>query len=155
MKIVVLSDIHGDIARARRALLTQTNAEVVFFTGDGEEQIETLRLEFPEKMFYMVKGNCDWGSSLPVKGTVTLEGKKIFYTHGHMYNAKMTEYELRNAALDAKADILLYGHTHNALTDYKDGLYIMNPGSCHGYGASYGIIEIRTNGILMNIVKLD
>ena len=45
--------------------------------------------------------------------------------------------------VEAGADILLFGHTHMPLTLYEDGLYIMNPGSCHGYYASYGIIDIK------------
>lgn len=154
MKIVVLSDIHGDRARARTALMTQNNADAVIFCGDGESDIEEIRWDFPEKTFYCVGGNCDWGSSLPKTDTVTLEGKKIFFTHGHLYDVKMTEYNVRQAAREAGADILLYGHTHQAFTDYRDEMYIMNPGSCHGYDASYGIIEIIKGNILTSIVKL-
>ena len=59
-------------------------------------------------------------------------------------------------ARDEKADILLFGHTHQAVTEYYDGLYLMNPGSCHGYGASYGFIDITDKGdIVTQIVKLD
>ena len=60
------------------------------------------------------------------------------------------------AAREAKADILLYGHTHTAFNEYDDGLYIMNPGHCSGYGASYGYIDITDKGdIVTNIVRLN
>ena len=55
------------------------------------------------------------------------------------------------------ADILLYGHTHIAFTDYDDGLYIMNPGSCgrprEGL-PSYGIIDITKAGVAMHTAEI-
>ena len=51
---------------------------------------------------------------------------------------------------------MLFGHTHQALTEYHDGLYLMNPGSCHGYYATYGYIDITDKGdIVTNIVRLN
>ena len=51
---------------------------------------------------------------------------------------------------------MLFGHTHCALNEYDEGLYIMNPGSCNGYGASYGYIDITEKGdIVTNIVRID
>ena len=42
------------------------------------------------------------------------------------------------------------------MTDYDDGLYIMNPGSCNGYYATYGVIDITPKGdIVTNIVRLS
>ena len=38
-------------------------------------------------------------------------------------------------------------------TPLIDGMYVMNPGSCHGYGATYGIIDISDKGILTNIAS--
>lgn len=155
MKILVMSDVHGDRGRARHALLTQTNAEAVIFCGDGESDMEAMKPDFPEKSFYMVRGNCDWGSQLNTTEVLCLDGVKIFFTHGHMYNAKMGEYDMKCAARAAGAQILIYGHTHNAVTDYDDGLYVMNPGACSGYGASYGIIEIVKGNILTNIIHIN
>ena len=106
-------------------------------------------------MIVGVRGNCDWNSFLPSKETLKICGKKIFITHGHLYNAKMGLYKVVCAAREEGADILLYGHTHIAMNTYEDGLYVMNPGSCSGYMASYGIIEITEKGdILTNIVKV-
>ena len=88
MRILVVSDTHGNDAGLRGALLAQPKAEVVIHLGDGEEEVQRARGSFPEKMFLQVRGNCDWGSSLPVVGEYTVDGVKIFYTHGHLYGVK-------------------------------------------------------------------
>lgn len=155
MRILVVSDTHRDEYSLRKAILSQPRAEVVIHLGDGEEEAQSMKDSFPEKMFLMVRGNCDWNSALPAVGEITLEGKKIFYTHGHAYGVKMGLGEAKMAARGAGADILLYGHTHFALTDYDDGLYIMNPGSLFGSTGTYGTIDITPAGIVLNIVKIN
>ena len=106
-------------------------------------------------MIVGVRGNCDWGSMLPATETLRINGKTIFITHGHLYNAKTGLYTIMCAAREAKADILCFGHTHSALSMYEDGLYVLNPGSCGGYMASYGIIDITDNGeIVTNTVAV-
>ena len=155
MRILVLSDIHGDLHSAMRAVKAQPNAEAIIFCGDGAQQFQSIKETYTEKTVVGVRGNCDWTSTLPVTETITLGGKTLFITHGHMYQAKFTTYNLVCAAREAKADILLFGHTHCAMNEYDDGLYIMNPGSCNGYGASYGYIDITDRGdIVTNIVRL-
>ena len=71
-------------------------------------------------------------------------------THGHTYHVKYGLSELKMSARSAKADILLYGHTHDPYTEYDDGLYIMNPGAVLGYPSEYGVIDIQNGQILMN-----
>ena len=92
---------------------------------------------------------------LPPTEIAQVGGKRLFVTHGHLYQAKFTIYNMICAAREEKADILLYGHTHCAMNEYDDGLYIMNPGSCHGSGATYGYIDITDKGdIVTNIVTI-
>lgn len=154
MRILVVSDVHGDFYSLKKAIDSQPSAEVVIFCGDGEKEFQTIKMYYSNKMFIGVKGNCDFGSMLLGVETITLEGKKIFITHGHLYNAKMTMTNLYYAAKEQNADILLYGHTHKAVSDYNDGMYILNPGSCNGYDASYAYIDITPSGIMTNILKI-
>ena len=154
MRILVVSDTHRDAFSLRQAILKQPTADVVIHLGDGADEAQEMKESFPEKMFLMVRGNCDWGSMLPNEGDAAFAGKNIFYTHGNTYDVKYGLYEATSAARDHKADILLFGHTHNALTDYQDGLYIMNPGSLHGSQGTYGILDITDAGIVTNILKI-
>ena len=154
MKVLVLSDSHGDFYNVNKILQSQPGAEVVFFLGDGLNDIERCRLNYPEKMFITVRGNCDWGSDAPIEQFFSIEGKKIMATHGHEYNVKFTYSEAIYRARENKCEVLLFGHTHNAVTAYDHGLYIMNPGSAHGYGATYGLLDITQQGVMTNIVKV-
>lgn len=155
MRILVMSDTHGDSKSLRQAILSQPKAEAVIHLGDSQGEVEQARLAFPEKTFLMVRGNCDWGSSLPVTGEFDAEGHKIFYTHGHLYGVKSGDYNIISAAREKKAEILLYGHTHLAREDYEDGLYIMNPGRLSGWEPTYGILDITPQGIVVNVIKLS
>lgn len=158
MRILVVSDTHKNVSNLRTILLAQPSAEAVIHLGDGEDDVALLKPSFPEKMFLQVRGNCDWGSNLPYSGVYTAEGVNIFYTHGHVYNVKGGLYQAVCAAREQKAQVLLFGHTHHALTDFEDGLHIMNPGSA-GMGSpsdapSYGTLDITPQGIVTNIIKL-
>lgn len=154
MRVLVVSDSHGNEGNLRRAILAQPTAEIVIHLGDGEEEAARAKNSFPEKMFLQVRGNCDWGSNLPTEGLYEAAEVPIFYTHGHLYGVKSGLYNAVCAAREKKARVLLYGHTHRALTDYEDGLYILNPGSLGGWKPSYGTLDLTPQGIVTNVVEL-
>ena len=154
MRILVTSDTHGDYGSLRRAILAQPSADIVIHLGDGGEDVEKVRFSFPNKTFLQVRGNCDWGSSVPETGEYIAGGRKIFFTHGHMYGVKSGDYTIITEARSRKADIVLFGHTHKPREDYEDGLYIMNPGRLSGWEPTYGIIDVTEQGIVLNVMKL-
>lgn len=154
MRILVTSDTHGDFGSLRRAILAQQGADIVIHLGDGGDDVEKVRFSFPNKTFLQVRGNCDWGSAMPESGEYMAGGKKIFYTHGHNYGVKSGDYTIISEARSRKADILLFGHTHQPREDYEDGLYIMNPGRLSGWEPTYGIIDITEQGMVLNVMKL-
>lgn len=154
MKVLVVSDTHGDVYSLKEAINQRPDAEVVIHCGDGNEDFESLKHLYPTKHFVGVRGNCDFCCAAANIETLTIEGKKIFVTHGHLYNAKYGLYNLVCAAHEAGADLLLFGHTHTPLEDYDDGLYIVNPGSCHGYERSYAYLDITEQGIVTRHFRL-
>lgn len=155
MRILVMSDTHGDQHTLHRVILSQQKAEVIIHLGDGCDDIEDERYLYPDKMFLQVRGNCDWCSALPPLGEIQLENRKIFYTHGNLHNVKYSLDEIKLAARLQKANILLFGHTHVPYTEYENGLYIMNPGSLRGADASYGIVDITPQGVVTNIIRAN
>lgn len=157
MRIVVFSDSHNNYYALKNIVLTHMGAECFIHLGDGERDVQDLRHEFPDKAICHVRGNCDWASQAPENGILEFGGKRIVYTHGHLHAVKSGLEALKLWALGKGADIVLYGHTHQAYTEYDEGLYIMNPGSVtspRGGAASYGMIDITEAGIVLNIVEL-
>lgn len=61
---------------------------------------------------------------------VELEGVKILLCHGHRYHVKSTLLPLYLAARENGVRLALFGHTHTALLEEKDGITLLNPGSC-------------------------
>ena len=153
MRILVVSDTHGDTQSFKKVLDNSRDAEVVIHCGDGAAEVEYLRSYYPEKMFISVKGNCDLCCEAPNVEVRSIEGKKLFITHGNMYGVKSGLYTLSCAARQEGADIAIFGHTHVPCEIYDDGLYLFNPGSLRGYGGSYGYIDISPKGVLTNIVR--
>ncbi|MGI6268940.1 MAG: metallophosphoesterase family protein [Candidatus Howiella sp.] len=153
MRILVVSDSHGRIS-ALREVLELHGARDVIFLGDGLRDVEEMEALYPDRRFYKVAGNCDFGANEPTTGHLELAGRRIFYTHGHAYYVKHGLGEFKAAARRAGADIALYGHTHEAFCTYEDGLYIMNPGAVSGGETCYGLIDITPAGVVVHPEKL-
>ena len=153
MRVLVISDTHGDEQALCRAVEAQPTARVVLHLGDGVREAEAAASAYPDREFHLIRGNNDWsaGRAYPLTQELLLSGKRVFLTHGHGYRVKMGLYDVVCAARERGADILLFGHTHQPLTDYEDGLYLMNPGSL-GYGGTYGIVDITLAGVVTSLV---
>lgn len=150
MKILVVSDTHGDFYSLNKLVQMQSNAEVVLFLGDGCEEFDDVSMLYPEKMFIGVKGNNDFCTTLPMTEERVIEGKRIFMSHGHVYGVKYGLERIIAAGKARNADIVLFGHTHEPCSQYADGMYVFNPGALHGSFGSYGVIEIQNGQILTN-----
>lgn len=155
MRILVLSDCHGDTSAAMAAIEAQPSATTILFLGDGIRDIERLAEGYSHKQFYTVRGNCDLASMEPATRLLELEGKRIMMTHGHEYKVKFGLQEVLHTAHRNGCDLLLYGHTHTPYVNYENGLHIMNPGSVARRNTySYGIADLTPGGILCNIIYL-
>lgn len=156
MRVLVVSDTHGNIRALRQAIEEQPKARMIIHLGDGVREAQDMADAYPDKDFRLVRGNCDWGLSGTVNevGVETVDGHRLFFTHGHHYQVKMGYYSVVCAAREQKADVLLFGHTHEPLTEYDDGLYILNPGSLNYGRHTYGWIDITKAGVVTHIVGL-
>lgn len=142
MRILVVSDSHGDSYSLRKALEREGNCALIIHLGDGERDTAFIH-GIP---LLQVRGNCDFASELPTTLLTQEGGKTILCTHGHTQMVKYGLTVLREQALDKHADIALYGHTHVPVQTYEDGLYLCNPGSLHS--GDYAVLEIVPSGIM-------
>ncbi|MBE6757994.1 MAG: metallophosphoesterase [Ruminococcaceae bacterium] len=148
MRILVVSDTHGDGYALQNALWAQPEAHLVFHLGDGARELEQVAAANPDRTFYGVRGNCDSEfCDLLGNREETVGGKRIFFTHGHLWSVKFTLSRIDYAARERRADIALFGHTHQPLSLYEDGVYLINPGSL-GYNKQYATVDIVSGGIM-------
>ena len=147
MKILVLSDSHGNTRGVLEAVTRHPDADAAFFLGEGSRDDDALEEEFPRLPVYRVCGNCDFGTFDPVEGLAPLGGVVFFYTHGQAYSVKDGLDRLAEAAKARGADVALFGHTHEPLCEMRDGVALFNPGSAGYLRGTYGVITVRDKRI--------
>jgi putative phosphoesterase len=143
MKLLILSDTHGNYPLAIRALELAGRIDQVFHLGDGIDDARIIE-EITGHNIIKVPGNCDLTATEPREVLTVLAGKTIFATHGDSYNVKAGLGLLHKKACQENAGIVLYGHTHVGYTGELDGILYVNPG-CLRYKwpvTSYAIISI-------------
>lgn len=149
MRLIILSDSHG---RERRVfdIINKHIDDANYFINLGDcsngRDFENAERNFNKMRLISVCGNCDLFSTENTVRELTVNGKRIMLCHGHTYGVKHGLENLISAAVERKADIALFGHTHTPYCKYENGLYIFNPGAvCDG---RYGIVDITESGIM-------
>lgn len=135
MKYMIISDIHGDIYSLNKVLdiFNMENCDKLLILGDlfnysidlNREDIIN-RLNLMKDNIICVRGNCDNNIAdiyfdIPYSNSINLNNKKIFLTHGHLYN--------REYLINLDSDIILTGHTHISNIEEINNKIFINPGS--------------------------
>lgn len=152
LRILVVSDTHGDRRQLYRLVEEHPEARYLLHLGDGAADTDDLLLDCAVTVL-QVAGNCDFSSSYPVEQEHTFGGVPFFFTHGHRYGVKGGTAHLEAEARRRQAQIALFGHTHQPLVHYTDGLYLLNPGSLR-YGGSYAMVDIESGKAVPHIAQL-
>ena len=165
MKLLIASDIHGDLESAERVIsfYKKEMCDKILLLGDllyfgprnyltdtyNPQGVIKLLNEYKNDIL-AVRGNCDTEVDqmvleFPIMADycyLSLDGLSVFATHGHHHNTT-TPPPLR------RREILLHGHTH-VLTCQQFGNenYYLNPGSTtypkEGNPKSYMVYENRS-----------
>ncbi len=145
---VVISDTHGDVRAAERAMARFPLADVIHL-GDHARDVVRLAARHPERRIIGVSGNCDFNADemrFPTERTLEVEGKRLLLTHGHRYGVKYGYEKLLERARSGGFDLVLFGHTHIAADFVRLGCHLVNPGSASQprgvEGPSYALVEI-------------
>ena len=160
MKLLIASDIHGDILATRRLFeaFDREKADKLLLLGDllyhgprndlpahyaPKEVIEVLNGR--KDVLYCVRGNCEaevdsMVLQFPVRADyalLVLEGRTLFATHGHLYEKSTLPL--------TKGDCYVQGHTHIPMKEEDNGILYLNPGSVAlpkgGAPATYMVFE--------------
>ena len=143
MKLLVLSDSHGNVDNMARAV-ELTRPRHILHLGDCLRDAQALHERFPDIPMDTVPGNCDWGSFDAPERLLEFDGVRVLMMHGHTRNVKSSPLAAQYAAREYGADVLLFGHTHRPLVDYDGTLYTMTPGAAGDYRRpTYGVLTIE------------
>lgn len=157
-RICVLSDTHGSVDLFPLFLKQTKEADFYIHLGDYTRDAEILQQQ-AEKPVYIVRGNNDFSPNHPYEQVLKMENLTILITHGHKYNVKFSMHRLYFRAMEAEANLVLYGHTHVPKVFAEQGIIFMCPGSLGSgfaaYGQTYGLIEMDNGKILPKILKIN
>jgi putative phosphoesterase len=151
MKVLVVSDSHGQDLHIAMALDREWPIDAMLHLGDVQEDGDEfgLILAGEEVPLYLVRGNCDYDVSIPRVQILELAGHRILMTHGHEQSVSYGTRMLAETARENDCQIVIYGHTHRPEIDESvPGLLILNPGSItfprqRGREKSYMILELE------------
>jgi putative phosphoesterase len=158
MKILVFSDTHKRIRNCINVINANKEVDLIIHLGDVLQDALDLESLFPKIKIEYVTGNNDFSRRGNKEKLITVDNKKIFLTHGHLYKVKYTYEIIKEKAYKLDADILLFGHTHEPYLEQKEGLYIMNPGSIslpNYRKPSFGTIELLQGKIFTSISSIN
>lgn len=145
MKAVVMSDSHKNFNSILRIMEKEPDATQIIHAGDVQQDVDDIESVWPTLPIACVAGNNEYFvPNIPYDRIFTLGGKKIFLTHGHLYQVKHTLSILSKKAREVQADICIFGHTHTPFLENQDGIWFLNPGSTRD---SYATITINRGEI--------
>ncbi len=159
MRAALFSDSHGDTTALRLALeaaMKHGKIDIFAFLGDGVQEFydlkQAMKKHNPMAIMQAVRGNNDHAMmGLSEDAVISAEGLWLFLSHGHRQRVKLTDRFLIDYAKDRQCRAALFGHTHRAFCQEKDGVLLMNPGSVSlpmGPGPTFGMLDISPDGIL-------
>ena len=141
MKILVVSDAHGNSELMLRLVKEYPNMDYYLDAGDSESDSYTL---FP---YRSIKGNCDY-FSFDEKLLIRTYVGNIFMRHAPFIYPQ----EMKNTR------IFIHGHTHRYEIKEEDNLIIMCPGSLSrprdNFNGSFAIISIGDSKINIDIIDV-
>lgn len=159
IKILVVSDTHRSFEPLLRLVMKyKPEIDLVIHLGDGEDDIDDLRMALPDVAVRHVSGNCDYRSLCSSSDTIELEGVKILFTHGHIYGVDYTLDKLASEAKRLSASVALFGHTHRQLYREVFGVQCLNPGSLskpRDKKRGYALIELNNGHASCSLRQLE
>ena len=137
MKILLVSDSHGDIESLDLLAKKYPNMDLYLHAGDSEQD------EFSIKPFISVRGNCDHYYDFPNFLVIPSPAGNIYVQH--------TPYISKSVISEHNAKIVIHGHTHTRRNEKKHGILFINPGAISyardQFDGSYAILDIEDNKI--------
>lgn len=150
MKLVVFSDNHRDMESL--VWIFEHNQDAIYRISCGDSEMSEHVLSNLD--VFGVRGNYPFEPDFPYELRMVFGGVKTWITHGHKQSVKVGLYSLLMGAMEAESELVLFGHTHEALAMEEAGVLLVNPGSTitpRDGIKTYAIILIDESMILIEI----
>ena len=161
MKILVVSDTHGDCSRVidvYRKLMKESPVDVIVHCGDYAADAKELQARLGAHVA-RVRGNCDGAFSDSDWSVLETEAGNFLITHGHMERVDSGMQNIYYKALENDCVGAFFGHTHRASYTEMDDLVLMNPGSLtrprDGSGGTFGLVVTGPDSIWGKIYRYE
>lgn len=150
MKIMIVSDSHGDMENITEAINREKPLDMLVHCGDAEGTEGDISI-LAECPIWAVLGNNDFFSMLSKEHEFEIDGGRAFLTHGHYYHVSMGPQRIIEEGMSREADYVFFGHTHRPFIEEYDGMWVINPGSIayprqEGRDCTYIIMNINDQG---------
>ena len=142
MKIVIISDSHGNSEILEKIFSAEKGIDAVIHLGDGAKDLMGLHAHTGYIPVCSIKGNNDFYCNDAVPKLITyFDNVKLYACHGHLLDVKFSLTKLYYTALEQECSLALFGHTHIPHKEEHEGVTLFNPGCA--YKGYYGILTTR------------
>lgn len=148
MKIIIVSDSHGEVDLLRKIVNQHQDADIFLHLGDSQLPEEYLH------PFVSVKGNGDFFMPFPRYRILKTPYGDFYCEHGHLRSVVSPSFVKMNQCVG-----YLFGHTHIRRYEVIDGIHYLNPGSLtrprDGLKGCYVVMLCEKDKIDIKFVELD
>lgn len=155
MKILVISDSHGNIQRIRHVVgfMEKIKADAIIHCGDWDNQESVVEVSKAKIPVYGVLGNADYNPFVegklrelkivydPDLLEIEISSKKILVCH---FPGRLIQ-EIDKAK--RIFDIAFHGHTHRKKEEVYTGTKVINPGALQSLTPSFAVYDLDTNAV--------
>jgi hypothetical protein len=163
-RIMVISDTHEDMATLRMLMEYLKEARIDLVVHLGDYYSDTSLLEHEGHALVKVPGTWDphyYDPHVPNRRFIDALGWRLFLTHtpeSH-YNDLADDIKPETILQSGQADIFLFGHTHRAEINLRNGVIMINPGhmSCdetRGFPLTFALLDIDPASVTVNLLQL-
>ncbi len=157
MLVGLLSDTHDHLDRMAVALerFQQAGVEVVLHAGDLVAPFAAKALKRWPWPLHVVYGNND-GERAGLKSVLEQiqEGPVLVECGGRKISLDHYPPDSQRPAA-AGADVVVFGHTHQAVTEKRNGVLHVNPGECCGWVTGRATVAVLdTDSLEVQLIEL-
>jgi len=149
LEIGIIADTHGTLPASTLEIFKKT--DLILHAGDIDDENVLIKLREISSVL-PVKGNMDsgkWANNLNITETLEIGGVSIYMLHN---------VENLDLVPEGIFDIVISGHTHSPMSEKKDNVLFLNPGSASypraNTNASVALLYISENGIQADLINL-